>query len=168
MTSALIFEDQNLFYYKQERLTMQDIGNAATLKQKQDMQDLAEANACLFCPEGLDLKKKRVFHRGKNWYVTPNDFPYKGTTVHVMIVPVRHVTGFTDLKEEELLELPTIIAWVNKEFDIKGAGLFCRYGDTTYTGATIHHFHIHIAQGHEKTTDSEPVFALVGYKPPQP
>lgn len=146
---------------------MQDINNARIPEQKKDMEDLAEAKACLFCPQGLALKGKRVFHRGTHWYVTPNDFPYKGATVHVMIVPNRHVTGFGDLTTEEFLELPTMIAWVNKEFEIKGAGLFCRYGDTTYTGATIHHFHIHITQGSQRTETSEPVFALVGFQPPK-
>lgn len=147
---------------------MQDINNARSKKQAEDMRDLENANACLFCPEGLSLKDKRVFHRGTHWYVTPNDFPYPGTTVHVMIVPNRHVIGFCDLTNEELLEFPAMIAWVNEEFDIKGAGLFCRYGDTTYTGATIHHFHIHITQGHQKTDGAEPVFALVGYKDSTP
>jgi ATP adenylyltransferase len=147
---------------------VQDIDNARQDKQREDMRKLADANACLFCAEGLQLTQKRVFHQGNHWYVTPNDFPYEGTTVHVMIVPNRHIAGFADLTEEELLELPTMVAWINKEFDIKGAGLFCRYGDTTYTGATIHHFHIHIAQGQQKTTTSLPVFALVGFKSPQP
>lgn len=143
---------------------MQDIANARSEAQAQDMRDLAVAGACLFCPEGLNLKGKRVFHRGEHWYITPNDFPYKGTTVHVMVVPHRHVVSFTDLTENELLELPAMIAWVNKEFNIKGAGLFCRYGDTSYTGATIHHFHIHIAQGIEKSETTKPVFALIGYQ----
>lgn len=144
---------------------MQDINNASSEKQAQDMRDLEKAGVCLFCPEGLNLKGKRVFHRGEHWYVTPNDFPYKGTTVHVMVVPNRHITSFADLTQEELLEFPAMLAWVNEKFDIRGAGLFCRYGDTTYTGATIHHFHIHIAQGVQKTEMSEPVFAVIGFKP---
>jgi ATP adenylyltransferase len=143
---------------------VQDIGNARTPEQIADMKALADAKACLFCPEGLAVKNKRVFHRGEHWYVTPNDFPYHGTTVHVMIVPNRHITSFNQLSSEELLELPEMITWVNREFDIRGAGMFCRYGETSYTGATIHHFHIHIAQGSQKTEGSEPLFALVGYK----
>ena len=145
---------------------MQDIQNANSEKQREDMRDLEKAGACLFCPEGLNLKGKRVFHRGKHWYITPNDFPYKGTMVHVMIVPERHLTSFTELTTEELLELPEMISWVNKEFNIKGAGMFCRYGDTSYTGATIHHFHIHIAQGGERTENASPIFALVGFQSP--
>ncbi len=144
---------------------MQDIGNARSKGQVDDMRDLAKAGACLFCPPGLALKNKRIFHLGEHWYVTPNDFPYKGTSTHVMIVPKRHVTQFTDLTLDELMELPSMIAWVNSEMDIKGATMFCRYGDTTYTGATIHHFHIHIAQGSQKTEGSVPVFAVIGYQP---
>ena len=143
---------------------MQDIRNARSEQQAQDMLDLKQAGVCLFCREGHALKNKRGFHRGTHWYITPNDFPYKGTIVHVMIVPNRHIKEFTELNEQELLELPTMIAWVNREFVIRGAGLFCRYGDTTYTGATIHHFHIHIAQGSHKTESSQPIFALIGYQ----
>lgn len=145
---------------------MQDISNARSEKQAQDMRDLEAARACLFCPEGLKLKGKRVFHRGKHWYVTPNDFPYKGTTVHVMIVPNRHIASFADLTQEELLEFPAMITWISKEFDIKGAGMFCRFGDTSYTGATIHHLHFHIAQGVQRSEETEPLFALIGFKEP--
>ncbi len=146
---------------------MQNIENARVPQQAADMHALQAANACLFCPEGLALKGKKVLHRGTYWYVTPNDYPYKGTTVHVIIVPVRHLTKIEDLNVEEFLELQKMIAWVNKEFEIKGAGLFCRYGDTTYNGATINHFHIHVAQGHQKTKDATPVFAVIGYQPTQ-
>lgn len=145
---------------------MQDIRNAHSDKQREDMYDLEKAGACLFCPEGLALKGKRVFHSGEHWYITPNDFPYKGTMIHVMIVPKRHVTSFTELTNQEILELSEMISWANKEFNIKGAGMFCRYGDTSYTGATIHHFHIHIVQGGERTENTPPIFALIGYESP--
>lgn len=144
---------------------MQDISNARSSQQVADMKALEAVNVCLFCPEGLNLKDKRVLHKGDYWYVTPNDFPYTGTTIHVMIVPHRHLTRIEDLYTEEFTELKEMIAWVNKEFGIKGAGLFCRYGDTTYTGATIHHFHIHVAQGNQKTPGAKAITALIGYQP---
>jgi ATP adenylyltransferase len=145
---------------------VQDISNAKSTEQARDMKDLAAANACLFCPEGLNLKGKRVFHRGEHWYVTPNDFPYKGTAVHVMIVPTRHVLSFEELLPTEILELPAMLSWVNQEFGIKGASMFARYGETAFTGATIHHFHLHITQGVAKSETTEPLFALIGYKQP--
>ena len=148
---------------------MQDINNARSDAQKKDMEDLKVANVCLFCPEGLNLKSKRVFHQGEHWYVTPNDFPYAGTTVHVMIVPRRHVVSLLDLLPEELVELPQMFAWVNREFSIRGATMLARYGETSFTGATIHHFHIHIAQGIQKSETTEHLYAAIGYKDkPQP
>jgi ATP adenylyltransferase len=145
---------------------VQDIDNARTKAQREDMEALARAGACLFCPAGLNLKGKRVFHRGVHWYVTPNDFPYAGTSVHVMIVSNRHIMSFEDLSPEELLELPKMLEWVNREFGIRGASMFARYGETLFTGATIHHFHLHIAQGVAKSETTEPLFALIGYKQP--
>jgi ATP adenylyltransferase len=147
-------------------VSMQDIANAKSDEQRRDMQALEAAKVCLFCPQGLSLKDKRVFHRGEHWYVTPNDFPYDGTKVHVMIVPNRHLLSFTDLSSEEILELPKMLGWVNREFGIEGASMFARYGNTRYTGATIHHFHLHVAQGTEKSEKTKPIFALIGYKQP--
>ena len=142
---------------------MQDIGNARYKEQVDEMKRLADLNTCMFCPDGLSIVNKKILHTGTYWFVSPNEYPYEGTSVHVMIIPKRHVEEITSLTIEELGELTTMISWVNENFSIKGATLFCRYGDTRYTSGTIKHLHLHIAQGEEKATSSKKITATIGF-----
>lgn len=146
----------------------QDIGNARLPAQAQNMQALAEAGKCLFCPGGLPFAKQQPVFQGMYWYVKPNDFPYKGAQVHVMAVPHRHVTMPNELSIDELEELyKVVIPWLQQSHGLQGCSGLFRFGDTRYTGATIHHFHMHFIQGDQKADgETEPLFALVGYKKP--
>ncbi len=142
---------------------MQDSSNARFKEQADEMKHLSDLNLCMFCPEGLMVVKKKIVHTGTFWFISPNEYPYEGTTVHVMIIPRRHVVSITDLQGDELSELIEMTRWVNEKYAIEGATLFCRYGDTQYTGGTIQHLHIHIAQGKKKTSTSKKVSATIGF-----
>jgi len=37
-----------------------------------------------------------------------------------------------------------IVNWAISEYDIKGAGLALRFGDTNYSGAGMRHLHFHL------------------------
>ena len=149
---------------------MQNIENARSQQQKEDMEKLAEANACLFCKEGLTLTNKRVLFKGTHLYITPNDFPYKGVVHHVMVVPKRHIITPEEMTSEEYEELFTVmLPWLRENLKMDGCSGLFRFGNTKRTGATINHFHIHFISGAEKESkDHEPIMTLVGYKNTQP
>lgn len=144
----------------------QDIGNARSFDQAQNMRALAAAGKCLFCSDGLTFAEKQPVFQGVYWYVKPNDYPYKGAKIHVMAVPRRHVTLPNELTLDELQELyQIVIPWLQQSHELQGCSGLFRFGDTRYTGATIHHFHMHFIQGEQKAEgETEPLFALVGYK----
>ncbi|MGH2754367.1 MAG: HIT family protein [Actinomycetota bacterium] len=60
---------------------------------------------CVFCDhlDADDDETAHILYRGKDVFVLLNAFPYN--TGHVMIAPLRHVGGLSDLTEEERTEL---------------------------------------------------------------
>ncbi|MEO6472218.1 MAG: HIT domain-containing protein [Aeromicrobium sp.] len=59
---------------------------------------------CPFCqiPE-LDDSESLIVHRGVSAYVVLNLYPY--TAGHILVCPYRHVADYTDLNDDETLEV---------------------------------------------------------------
>ena len=77
------------------------LGNYRTQEQLDDMIQLEAAGTCIFCPEHLAKDPtQRVLHRTTQWTITPNEFPYRGTRLHLLLVPDEHVTDMLDLSDE--------------------------------------------------------------------
>ena len=75
------------------------LGNARTDAQRDDMRALAATGACVFCPEQLAVDENQpILHRTPLWTVTPNEFPYAGTKLHLLLVPDEHVTDLLDIR----------------------------------------------------------------------
>jgi diadenosine tetraphosphate (Ap4A) HIT family hydrolase len=148
----------------------QDPSNARTPEQRRIMEEVASRNECFLCVDSLVKESKRngqstpPFHKGKHWYVKHNDFPYEGTTLHVLIVPNRHVENIEELSVDEFSELQEIVRWVNKKFKVEGASLFVRYGNMSYTGATYTHMHFHLIRGVAKSDNTDGIKPKLGYK----
>jgi ATP adenylyltransferase len=69
-----------------------------------------EKPECLFCDLAAvdDDRRDFILHRGENWYVILNRYPY--TTGHVMVVSNRHVEAIGELAPEEASELVALLA----------------------------------------------------------
>jgi ATP adenylyltransferase len=150
---------------------LQDLSNAREVMQRQIMEELAQTAECFLCENvitRISEKYKGIstspLHRGNYWFVKNNDFPYKGSKLHLLIVPKRHVSKLEDLLPAEFLELQQMIVWVNTTYNVPGASLFIRYGETSYTGATLSHMHFHVISGVEKQNGTESILVKLGYK----
>ena len=53
---------------------------------------------CVF-HDDKDRKKLETF---KHWFLTPNDFPYKWTEEHYLLIPKRHTNKLNEEEEQEL------------------------------------------------------------------
>jgi ATP adenylyltransferase len=150
----------------------QNLENARTEEQKRIMEEVASRGECFLCPHTLKQESERnktstpPLFEGVHWYIKRNDFPYEGAKLHLLIVPKRHVKGMEDLLVEEFSELQQMIIWVNKTFDVRGASIFVRYGDMSYTGATYTHMHFHLIHGVAKGETTESIKAKLGYRQP--
>lgn len=150
---------------------IQDLSNAREKQQQEIMEELAQTGECFLCLPVITrivTKYPNVssapLYEGNYWFIKNNDFPYKGTELHILIVPKRHVTKIEDLSIEEFLELKNMIGFVNMKYGVRGASLFVRYGDMSYTGATLSHIHFHLIHGIAKHADSEAIKPTLGYR----
>jgi len=133
-------------------------GNARTADQLAEMRRLDAAGICLFCPDELARHaRQRILYRTRHWTVTPNEFPYPGTSLHLLLVPDQHAGDLLELSEEVRRDFWEALGTVAREHRLTHYGLGVRNGDCRYTGATIAHVHAHVLVGDADTADAPPV-----------
>jgi diadenosine tetraphosphate (Ap4A) HIT family hydrolase len=147
-------------------MSLYHLGNARTDEQRADMMRLEAAGACIFCPEHLEADPdQRVLHRTARWTVTPNEFPYANTRLHLLLVPDEHVTDIADLSAEAQQDFWVVLRWVKDHCGLSFYGLAARNGDCEYTGGTVRHVHIHVVQGDVDNPDHQPVRTRLSSRP---
>jgi ATP adenylyltransferase len=131
--------------------------NYRTAEQLADMRQLEAQGVCLFCPAGLrSHTRQQILFQTRHWTVTPNEFPYPGTVLHLLLVPQQHATDLLDLDEAVRQDFWTALAAVRDRCGLGHYGLGVRNGDCRFTGATIRHVHAHVLVG-----DTDPDHATV-------
>ena len=57
-----------------------------------------------------------------------------------------------------------LINWAIKKYKIEGGGLTVRFGNSDYTGATVHHLHFHliVPKFNKKKKEVDPVYFPIG------
>jgi len=138
------------------------LSNYRTDDQLADMLALQAAGVCVFCPEHLD---QEVLHRTAHWTVTPNEFPYRGTRLHLLLVPDAHVTDLLDLSPAAQADFWVALGWARQRYALSFYGLGARCGDCGCTGATIEHVHAHVIVGDVDDPDHEPVRMKFSQRP---
>jgi diadenosine tetraphosphate (Ap4A) HIT family hydrolase len=124
------------------------LGNARSEEQRAYMRELEADGVCLFCPEQMAADPdQEILHRTAHWTVTPNRFPYAGTTLHLMLVPDEHATDLLDLSGAAQQDFWTALRWVRDRYDLTYYGLGARNGECRHTGGTIAHVHVHVIVG---------------------
>jgi ATP adenylyltransferase len=132
--------------------------NYRTQEQLAEMRRLEAAGICLFCPAELrEHARQRVVLETAHWAVTPNEFPYGGTRLHLLVVPVRHVNDMLDLEDAELADFWAALRLVRQRYGLEYYGLGVRNGNCSFTGATITHVHAHVVVGDPAAEPEVPV-----------
>lgn len=132
--------------------------NARTSEQLAEMRRLDAAGICLFCPEALaQHARQQILFQTRHWTATPNEFPYPGTRLHLLLVPDQHAADLLDLTEEVRQDFWLALAAVSEKHQLSHYGLGVRNGDCRFTGATIAHVHAHVLVGDTQAADAPPV-----------
>ena len=119
--------------------------HARTPEQLAEMRRLDAAGICLFCPQHLRRHpQQRVLLSTAHWTATANEFPYEGTSLHLLLVPHQHAADLLDLPAEARDDFWAALAQVVRGHGLRAYGLGARNGDCRLTGATIEHVHAHI------------------------
>jgi len=144
--------------------------NHRTADQLAEMQRLDAAGLCLFCPDGQGRQagegRQEILFETSDWTVRPNEFPYPGTSLHLLLVPRQHVGDVLDLEPGAQAGFWTALAWVRDRYDLTYYGLGMRNGDCRYTGATVRHVHAHVLVGDPATAATTPVRMRFSSAPP--
>jgi ATP adenylyltransferase len=142
------------------------LGNYRTDEQLQDMRRLEADGICIFCPEHLARDaNQRVLHRTSLWTVTPNEFPYARTRLHLLLVPDEHVTDLVDLSSEAQADFWVALKWVRDHHGLTYHSMVARNGECEFTGATVRHVHVHLLQGDVEDPHHEPVRTKLSSRP---
>jgi ATP adenylyltransferase len=122
--------------------------NARTDEQRAEMARLDAAGICLFCPEYLARQEEqRIVLSTRHWTVTPNRFPYAGTSLHLLLIPDQHAPDLLELSDAVRADFWVALAAVAEASELRYYGLGVRNGDCRFTGATIEHVHAHVLVG---------------------
>jgi ATP adenylyltransferase len=140
------------------------LGNHRSDEQLERMRALEEAGICLFCPATLAGRTDRR-HVTAHWTVVPNDFPYRGTTLHLLLIPAEHVSDLVDLSVAAQADLWPTLAWARTEYRLTYYGLGARNGDPAFTGGTVEHLHLHLIVGDVDDPAHQPVRLKLSSRP---
>lgn len=145
-------------------MTLYYLGNHRSDQQLARMRALEAAGICLFCPETVAARADRL-HETPQWTVLPNDFPYRGTKLHLLLVPREHVTDLVDLSPAAQADLWPTLAWAREHYHLTYYGLGARNGDPRYTGGTVAHLHLHLIVGDVDDPGHQPVRLKLSSRP---
>lgn len=140
-----------------------DLDNAREDEQKKVMKDIIDADHCPFCSENLKkYHKQPILKEGKYWLVTNNQWPYKNTKYHLLIIYKDHATRLSELDSNAGNEMLDLVKWIEEEYKISGGGWAMRFGDTNYSAGTVNHIHIQFIQPDLEKEEFEPVRIKLG------
>jgi ATP adenylyltransferase len=130
------------------------------------MRRLEEDNQCIFCPPTLDNPRHGVIvRRMARWVIRQNAYPYRGTRLHLLLVPREHIADLLDLDRDALDEFWDAARWIRQTYRLTFYGLGARCGDCAYTGGTIVHAHVHFIVGDVDAPDHTPVRLKLSSRP---
>ena len=135
-------------------------------EQLQQMQDLAARGVCAFCREHIETEQREPIElETAHWIVKKNDYPYEGTSLHLMLVPKEHVKTFSELSSKAQSDFATTISKVEKKWHLTSYAVGMRSGDMRFNGSSVEHLHAHIIVGDTSNPKHEPVRFKMSSRP---
>jgi ATP adenylyltransferase len=132
--------------------------NHRTEEQLRRMRWLESQGVCLFCPNGLkEYAGLSPVWQSDLWTIAPNDFPYKGTRLHLLLIPREHVLDIVDLSDAARAGFWGALTFAREWYNLDHYGLGVRNGRCESTGGTIRHLHIHMLVGDPALAAESPV-----------
>ncbi len=121
-----------------------DLKNARKGEYKNVIGQILKTGKCPFCPEYFKYHKKPILQRKNGWFLTENSWPYKNTRHHLIIIGDTHKENFSELTKKDFEAAAFLTRWAIRKYKIQGGAFAMRFGNTTFTGASVSHIHFHI------------------------
>lgn len=130
---------------------------------KNVIKKIRDDGVCPFCPEHFTrYHKKPIIKTGRYWILTDNSYPYKGTRHHLLLIHKKHIETISDISAQAWSELLKITQAEAKKRTIAGGTFYVRFGDTSYTGASVTHLHANLVSPDAGNKNREPIFVRIG------
>lgn len=140
-----------------------NVGSARTDHQRQVMEEIKEQDICPFCEENLrKFHKREILKKGKHWVLTPNQWPYDFTKLHLIAIARKHVEHLNDLPPDAFAELFELFQWAEQKYKLDHGAVAMRFGNVEGTGSTVLHLHAHLIVSDYDQPDYETVRFRVG------
>jgi ATP adenylyltransferase len=104
-----------------------------------------------------------VLRKGTYWLVTPNDNPYEGSTLHLLLIYRDRINSFADMPLTGWMELLETVQWIQREYGLTYGALVMRFGGLALSGASVDHPHMHVVVGGD-SNEAEKLKVSIGYK----
>ncbi len=88
-------------------------------------------------------------------------YPYKGATHHYLLIHKAHIILPNEMTKKAEHEFFELINWTIQTFKIPGGTFFMRFGNTTYTGASVSHLHAQLVSSNPDQDGYEPVVTRI-------
>lgn len=122
--------------------------SARTEAQIAKMKRLQRENICAFCPQHFgEFRDNPIELQTDYWTVSRNDYPYEGTSLHLLLIPKEHVSTMAELSQDARAEFLEVVASTEAHYKLFTYGLAMRVGDMRYNGGSVRHMHAHIIVG---------------------
>ena len=105
---------------------------------------IEESGRCPFCPEGLKSEGFQIVGETTSWTIASSQFPYRGSDVHLLVLPKRHVITSLDLTSWEWEQWPEILRIATTEFPFLTTGFGLAMRENVLCGVTLYHLHFHL------------------------
>lgn len=124
--------------------------------QRRQMQELGNRGVCAFCMENIATEQREPIELETNhWVVKKNDYPYKGTATHLLLIPKIHVTTFAKLTQDAQADFGATISKIEDKWQLVSYALGMRSGNMHRNGGSVAHLHAHIVVGDVDDPDHE-------------
>ena len=107
--------------------------------------------------------REPVLKKGTYWLITPNDYPYEGTTLQLLLIYKDRVRHLHEVHPDAFRELQEMLVWIEQEYQLDHGAFLIRFGETSFSGGSVDHLHAHVIVG-GKDTSNEKLKASIGYK----
>ncbi len=127
-------------------------------KQRKQMENLEDRAVCAFCRENIATEQREpIEYETNHWIVKKNDYPYKDTSLHLLLIPKEHVLTISHLSTAARSDFLECVNYCETTWSLKSYALGMRSGDMTLNGGSVAHIHAHIVVGDTKQEIHEPV-----------
>jgi len=125
--------------------------------------EIKKDGVCPFCPEQLPkYHKNPILESGRYWFLTDNMYPYKGALHQLLLIHKIHIESIKDLSEDAWGELYKLISSEISKRGLAGGTFYIRFGNSSYTGASVAHLHANVISPDVRNKNREPIMIRAG------